>query len=251
MKKFFYLIGVIALIAGGVMMLKDENGFLASLFGLAVAGGGLGLILLTFIASKIRDKNTQNNFEDGADSNLSLEMKVNHAISSARQNSFKSQSEIRRLTAWCNDAIFSTFHQEYEKEGNFYEKEKLMEKFNEIKEKYASRVSFPTLDKCEGIVKDYQLKIDGYKERLSAFEKQEKEYTELKGKLQLAKQQEKRMAKLNSHQQKLENASEREGLSIIESTGEMQQLSMGDIAKEVEEKELYYKQLEELNWKYK
>lgn len=251
MKKIFYTIGLVAMIIGGVMMFKDENGFFASLIGLAIAGGGLGLVLLTFIASKIRDNNTQDNFDGGSDSDLSLEMKVNHAISSARQNSFKSQSEIRRLTAWCNDAIFSTFHQEYEKEGNFYEKEKLMEKFDEIKDKYASKISFETLDKCENIVKDYQLKIDGYKERLAAFEKQEKEYTVLKGKLQQAKQQMKRMAKLDSHKEKIENASDKESLSILESTGEMQQLTVGDIAKEVAEKELYYKQLEELNFKYK
>lgn len=237
------------MVAGAIGLSVD--GIMSSLIGFVALGGGLALMLITFIVGKIMDKNVQENFDQGSDNNLSLEMKVNHAISSARQNNFKAQSEIRRLTAWCNDAIFSTFHQEYEKEGVFYEKDKLMDKFGEIKEKYSNKMSFETIDKCEHIVKDYQLKIDGYKERLEAFEKQEKEYTELKGKLQAAKQREKKLAKLDSHSKKLESASEKEGENIIASTGEMQQLSMGDIAREVEEKELYYKQLEELNFKYK
>jgi hypothetical protein len=219
--------------------------------GLLTSGGGLVLILLTFIIGKMMDKNIQDGFDKGNSPDMSLEMKVNHAIATARQNKFKAQSEIRRLTAWCNDAIFSTFHEQYEKVGVSYDKEKLLDNFGEIKEKYASALSFETLDKCEHIVGDYKTKIDGYKERINIFDKQQEEYSEYKAKLQELKQQERRMKKLDAHQGKLEDASMKEGLSIVETEVEHRQLSEGDLAREIAEKEAYYKSLEELNFKYK
>jgi len=247
MKKIFYGLGIIAMILGIIGMVVD--GFISSALGLIALLGGAGLMLLTFIVGKIADKNVQDGFDQGND--MSIEMKVNHAISSARQNSFKAQSEIRRLSSYCNTAIFDTFHLEYEKVGARYDKDKLMENYDEIKEKYAQNLSFETSDKCDSIVNDYKLKIDGYKERISTFEKQEKEYTELKAKLKEAKQQEKRMARLEAHQQKLDNAAITEGHSIVAAEDNLETMTMSDIAREVEEKELYYKQLEELNYKYK
>ena len=133
----------------------------------------------------------------------------------------------------------------------YYDKEKLLDNYGAIKEKYGTSLSFETTDKCDRIVGDYKSKIDGYKERIGIFEKQQEEYAELKAKLQALKQQEKRMNKLDAHQGKLEQASQAEGLSIVESQSDFRQLSEGDIAREVAEKEAYYKQLEELNYKYK
>lgn len=246
MKKLLYIVGVIALLGGLISFLFSSHWFM----GMLVAGGALVLILLTFIIGKMMDKNIQDGFDKGSNPDMSLEMKVNHAIATSRQNKFKAQSEIRRLTAWCNDAIFSTFHEQYEKVGVSYDKEKLLDNFGEIKEKYASALSFETMDKCEHIVSDYKTKIDGYKERINIFDKQQEEYAELKAKLQELKQQERRMKKLESHQGKLEDASMKEGLSIVETEGNFRQLSEGDIAREVAEKEAYYKSLEELNFKY-
>jgi hypothetical protein len=246
MKKILYILGVIALV-GGLIGSFAGHWFL----GLLTSGGGLVLILLTFIIGKMMDKNIQDGFDKGNSPDMSLEMKVNHAIATARQNKFKAQSEIRRLTSWCNDAIFSTFHEQYEKVGVSYDKEKLLDNFGEIKEKYASALSFETLDKCEHIVGDYKTKIDGYKERINIFDKQQEEYTDYKAKLQELKQQERRMKKLDAHQGKLEDASMKEGLSIVETEVEHRQLSEGDLAREIAEKEAYYKSLEELNFKYK
>lgn len=246
MKKLLYILSVLALV-GGLIGMFVGHWFI----GMLTAGAGVALLLLTFIIGKLMDKNIQDTFDKGVNPDMSLEMKVNHAISSSRQNKFKAQSEIRRLTAWCNDAIFSTYHEQYEKVGVSYDKEKLLDNFGEIKEKYASALSFETTDKCDHIVNDYKMKIDGYKERIEVFDKQQEEYAELKAKLQALKQQEKRMKKLDAHQGKLEEASYNEGLSIVETEGNFRQLSEGDIAREVAEKEAYYKSLEELNFKYK
>jgi hypothetical protein len=247
MRKILYIIGAIALVGGIIGTLFGGHWFMGPL----MAGGGGLLLLLTFIIGKLMDKNIQDGFDQGNSADMSLEMKVNHAIATARQNKFKAQSEIRRLTAWCNDAIFSTFHEQYEKVGVSYDKEKLLENYGEIKDKYASALSFETADKCDHIVNDYKTKITGYTERISVFDKQQEEYAELKEKLQALKQQERRMKKLESHQGKLEDASMKEGLSIVETDSNFRQLSEGDIAREVAEKEAYYKSLEELNFKYK
>ena len=249
MKKIFYGIGAISMIGGLAGLICD--GIVSSAIGLCALAGGAAVIAATFVISKLMDKGIQDGFDQGNSSDLSIEMKVNHAISTARRNSFKAQSEIRRLSAWCNNAIFDTFHAEYEKAGAYYEKDKLTASFGEIKEKYSHNLSFEAIDKCESIVNDYQLKIDGYKERLSAFEKQEKEYTELKGKLQAAKQKEKILARLGAHDQKLDSAAITEGHSIVAASDSLESMTMEDIAREVEEKEIYYKQLEELNYKYK
>lgn len=247
MKKIFYGLAIIAMALGLVGMITD--GFISSAIGLVAICAGAVLMLLTFIIGKMMDKNVQDGFDKGID--MSIEMKVNHAISNARQNSFKAQSEIRRLSAWCNNAIFDTFHAEYEKAGQYYEKDKLMESYGDIKEKYSGKVSFETIDKCDNIVNDYKLKIDGYKERLQTFEKQEKEYIELKAKLKEAKQNEKRLARLEQHNEKLDTAAITEGHSIVAAEDNLETMTMSDIAREVEEKEIYYKQLEELNFKYK
>ncbi len=210
--------------------------------GVMATGAGAAIAIIGLIIHKIMNKGIQDNFDGGDSKNMSIEMKVNQAISNSRKNKFKAQSEIRRLTAWCNDAIFSTYHAEYEKAGAFYNKEELLDKYDEISEKYGQGISFETSDKCRSVVNDYQLKIDGYKERINVFEQKEKEYSDLKDKLKQIKQQEKLMKKLESHEAEVQ--------SMLASDSEMEQLTMGDIAREVTEKEEYYKQLEQLDFKY-
>lgn len=248
MKKLMLGLGIAIAAAGGVMMIKSHT-----ITGIILMAAGGLWCLATLIISRLMDKHIQDNFDQGTSGgDQQLEMRVNQAISGSRQNKFKAESEIRRLNAWCNDAIFSTYHAEYEKAGESYNKDTLMEKFGEIKEKYSSALSFETADKCDRIVNDYQLKIDGYKERIGIFEQKEKEYTELKAKLKAIKQQEKINNKLKAHQEKLDEATMTEAISMVEAEDQqLEQLSMGDVAREVAEKEEYFRQLEQLEFKYK
>ncbi|MCQ2253679.1 MAG: hypothetical protein MJZ61_09530 [Bacteroidales bacterium] len=246
MRKLMLGLGVGIIICGVAMLIKGHT-----LIGGCLMAGGVLWDLLTLIIGRAMDKHVQESFDQGT-GDQSLEMRVNQAISSSRQNKFKAESEIRRLNAWCNDAIFNTYHAEYEKVGSSYNKESLLENFNEIKDKFSGAVSFETADKCERIVNDYKLKIDGYKERIKVFEEKEQEYTELKAKLKAIKQQEKINQKLSGHQKKLESASMTEAISMVEAEdNSVQQLSIGDVAREVAEKEEYFRQLEQLEFKYK
>ncbi|MBR4265092.1 MAG: hypothetical protein IKQ46_03460 [Bacteroidales bacterium] len=247
MKKIFYSIGILLAVIG-LFVFLFKSGLIGAVLGIL----GFVTVIATLFVTKLIDAGNQTGFDGGSDGKLSLEMKINQAISGARQNKFKAQSEIRRLTAWSNDAIFNTYHAEYEKvPANSYKKDELLEKYDEIRDNYGASLSFETMEKCDGIVRDYKQKIDGYKSRIEVFDKQEQEYVVLKEKIKAVKQHEKLMKKLDAHQNKLESASDKEAMSIVAGDPEMAQLSMGDIEKEVAEKEEYFRQLDKINYELK
>ena len=246
MSKVFYALGFAGIVAGVIAFVTgSEIGGL--LFGI---GGGVTL-LMTFFVEKLIEAGNPEHIESVPEGNVSIEMKINRAISAARQNKFKAESEIRRLKAWSNDAIFTTYQPEFEKVGANYPKEKLFENYNEIREKFGAGLSFETMEKCDGIVKDYSQKISGYQERMQVFDKQEEEYITLKEKIKAVKQHEKMMKKLESHEGKLETASDKEAASIVAGDYDLSQLTMSSIEKEVTEKEEYYRQLDQINFQLK
>ena len=243
MSKIFYGLGGIAAVLGVILLISGHG-----IMGVISLVSGAVIMLATLFATKLIDAGSQGNIVSGQDGNLSVEMKINQAISGARQNKFKAENESRRLTAWSNDAIFTAYHQEYEKVGANYQKDALLDNYNEIREKYGTSLSFETMEKCDGIVKDYAQKIEGYKSRIDVFDKQELEYTELKNKIKAVKQHEKMMNKLQAHKSKIEAASEREAASIVAGDYDMAHLTMDSIAKEVSEKEEYFRQLDKINY---
>ncbi len=248
MSKIFYIIcGLIA--CTGVV----EFAFLGNLFlgGLLTVIGVFGLVV-TFFVKKLIEAGGGSEIPSVSDNtNKSVEMKINQAISAARQNKFKAESEIRRLTAWSNDAIFTTYKPEFEKVNANYSKDTLLDNYTEIREKFSPNLSFETMEKCDSIVKDYEQKISGYKERIGVFEKQEQEYIVLKDKMKALKQHEKMMNKLESHSKKLEAATDKESLSIVAGDYDMSKLTMETIEQEVNEKELYFKELDKINFELK
>lgn len=246
MKKILYGVGAVLAVVGIIVWATGS-----SFTGFLLGGLGLLTIVATFFGSKLIDAGQQGGFDGGPDGTQSVEMKINQAISAARQNKFKSESEIRRLTAWSNDAIFTTYHAEYEKVNVNYQKDSLLDNYMEIREKYGTNLSFETMEKCDGIVKDYQQKIEGYKQRISVFDKQEEEYKVLKDKIKAVKQHEKLMKKLDSHDAKIESATDKEAQSMVAGDYDLSQLTMGSIAKEVAEKEEYFKQLDQINYQLK
>lgn len=249
MSKIFYILGGVTA-ATGVVMAVSGSTFL----GAVICAAGLAVCGVTLFATKLIEagKNGGGEIPSVSDSgNRSVEMKINQAISGARQNKFKAESEIRRLTAWSNDAIFVAYHPEFEKVKANYRKEELLENYGEIREKYGAGLSFEAMEKCDGIVKDYSQKISGYKERMKVFDAQEKEYIVLKDKMKALRQHEKMMNKLEGHTQKLETASGNEAASIVAGDYDMSQLTMESLEKEVSEKELYFKELEKINLELK
>ena len=235
------------MIVGGLVGYLLGNSFL----GPVISGIGVVSLLVTFFAKSLIDAGKNPDIPSMPEGNKSIEMKINQAISAARQNKFKAESEIRRLTAWSNDAIFTTYKPEFEKVKADYKKDSLLENYDEIREKFSVNLSFETMEKCDSIVKDYEQKINGYKERIEVFEKQEQEYIVLKDKMKALKQHEKMMNKLESHSQKLEAATDKESQSIVAGDYDFSQLTMTSIEQEVAEKELYFKELDKINYELK
>ena len=244
MKKILYILSL-AVVGFGAFGFITGGG----LTSLLLLGGGALLGIGTFVSGKLIDASVEAGFDGG--NAMSVEMKINNAISEARQNKFKAESEIRRLTAWSNDAIYSAYSQVFDAKGVMMEREKLLDNYNKIKEEYVGQIPFETEDKCDQIVKDYQSKIEGYKQRIGIFEKKQQEYTELKEKMKQVKQNEKRMRQLEKHQQKIEAADKKEIDSIAAGEYDLSGLTMGDLEQEVAQREEYFKQLEQLNYQYK
>ncbi|MBR6177884.1 MAG: hypothetical protein IKQ70_08390 [Bacteroidales bacterium] len=237
MKKVLY---ILSLILVGI-------GLISSLFGHGIIGfilGGCGVLLAitTFISGKLIDASNQSTFDNGE---ASLEGKINNQIAESRRNKFKAESEIRRLTSWSNDAIFSAYSAAAQKEGVMLEKDKLYEHYDQIREQFGPKIEFEAEDKCDNIVKGYRDKINGYKERITVFDQKQDEYLKLKDKIKAVKQKEKLMKKLESHDNHMEQADERELNSIAAGEYDLSQLTMGSLEQEVLEREEYYKQLEE------
>ena len=246
MSKIFYGLGFAGLAAGIAFMASGRQ-----ISGLLLAIGGGVTLLMTFFVKKLIEAGNPEHIDSAPEGNASLEMKINQKIAGARQNKCKAESEIRRLTAWSNDAIFTAYQPEFEKVNAHYQKDELLSKYGEIREKFGAGLTFETMEKCDGIVKDYSQKISGYKERMEVFDKEQQEYIALKEKIKAVKQHEKMMKKLQSHEAKLENASEKEAASIVAGDYDLSRLSMDSIEKEVAEKEEYYRQLDKINFQLK
>ena len=237
MKKLLYILSL-TMVGGGIIASMLGHSFI----GLLSAGCGVALAIITFVSGKLIDASQQTTFDKGSES---LEMKINNQISESRRNKFKAESEIRRLTSWSNDAIFTAYSEAAQKEGILLEKDKLFDNYDSICEQLGAKIEFEAEDKCDNIVKEYKTKIDGYKERIEVFDKKQDEYMKLKEKIKAVKQKEKMMKKLEGHDNHIEQADERELNSITAGEYDLSQLTMGDLEQEVFEREEYYKQLEE------
>lgn len=237
MKKILYVLSLV-MVGIGIFSWLFDHGFI----GFLLMGGGALLALLTFVGGKLIDASAQTSFDKGE---VSLEMKINNQIRESQSNKFKAESEIRRLTSWSNDAIYSAYSFVAQQEGVLLEKDKLYDKYDQIHERYGAKIEFEAEDKCDNLVKGYRDKINGYKERIEVFSKKQEEYLALKEKIKAVKQKERMMKKLEGHDKHLEQAEEREIGSIAASDYDLSQLTMGDLEQQVLEREEYYKQLEE------
>ncbi|MBQ9212427.1 MAG: hypothetical protein IJ150_00585, partial [Bacteroidales bacterium] len=103
MAKIFYALGGL-MVGGGIAAYVLGSHFL----GAVISALGVVTLIVTFFVKNLVEAGG-NPIPSVPESNKSVEMKINQAISSARQNKFKAESEIRRLTAWSNDAIFTTY----------------------------------------------------------------------------------------------------------------------------------------------
>jgi len=218
---------------------------LITILGIAVVAIVVVAVLAVVIFKKLisASKNATEQEDDGV---RSLESKIRNSLSKARQEKFKADSKVKRLTGWANDAIQTTYSDLFP-EGMPYAKEELVVNYNELKTKYGEKMSYEQMDKCDQIVVGYKNQIDAEESKIKTFDKIQKEYEELKNKVLETKAKERKQAKLDKHAKRLQSTED----DISADTAAIEQgYKLEDLTKEVELKEEYINQLERLSYEY-
>jgi len=234
MKKVVLIVGGIFIIFGLLLLIVGFTFF-------GIIGGALGVIILISAALINASKSETEGQE------FEIESQLRKSISKARQDKFKSESNINKLTQWAEDTIMNTFTADLFPEGQPFTRSEVLEKWSEIKESHADKVSYEVLDKCNDVVKGYMNQIELEKSKIKAFEKLQTEYEGLKEKVRVAKQNSKKSQRIDKQNKKLQNM--QEDVSGMASAIELE-YNMDDLSKEVELKQEYFKQLEQLQYQY-
>ena len=200
------------------------------------------VLLVIFISLKLI-KSSKESTSGGQE----LGSKIRNSLSKARQQKFKAESKINRLNEWAINAITTTYSDLFPNGTLPYEKAELLKNYPELQGKYAEKITFEQADKCDNIVNGYIRQIEAEKSKIVAFDKIQKHYEELKEKVKLTKHKQKKQKKLDKHTSRLEKAQD-----DISGTAKIfeHEYNLEDLKKEVELKDEYINQLEQLNYKY-
>lgn len=233
-KKNIVIISAI-LIAVGLILF-----FLISvILGLLVAGAGILVLISSALIGASKAETESQEFE--------IESQLRKSISKARQDKFKSESNINKLTQWAEDTIMNTFTADLFQGGQPFTRSEVLKKWEEIKEKHADKVSYEVLEKCNDVVKGYLNQIDLEKSKIKVFEKLQTEYEGLKEKIRVTKQNSKKSQRIDKQGAKL--SAIQDDTSGMASAIKLE-YTMDDLSKEVELKQEYFKQLEQLQYQY-
>ncbi len=214
------------------------------IIGIAVVAIVLVIVLAVVISKKLIGASKNATQED--DGARSLESKIRNSLSKARQQKFKADSNVKRLTGWANDAIQTTYSDLFP-EGMPYGKDELVVNYNELKTKHGEKISYEQMDKCDQIVVGYQNQIEAEESKIKTFNKIQKEYEELKDKVLETKAKERKQGKLDKHAKRLQSADD----DISADAAAIEEgYKLEDLTKEVELKEEYINQLEKLSYEY-
>ncbi len=201
-----------------------------------IAGGAILIILfiVLLVLSSKKSKGSENE----------IETQVREALSKIRQQKFKAENKITRMLEWANSAIYTTYSDLF---GAEYSKPQLLENYEEIKQKYGDQIPATQLEKTDNIVNAYKQHIEIEKVKIENLEKLQKEYEELKEQIKIAKAQEKTNKQLDSHIKRLK---ESEMDTSAEENIIKSRYTLEDLTREVQERQIYIEQLEELTDKY-
>ncbi len=174
----------------------------------------------------------------------SIKEQIRTLRSKIRQQKFKAENNIKRLSEWAADAIYTTYSDLF---GDKYTKSELLENYEKIRADYATKIDTLKANKCDEIVNSYLSIINAEKSKIEALEKMDVKYKALYDQILKSERERKQMQKLDSHYKKIEAFdADIEGEKTIANS----ELNYDEIRKELEYKQEYFKQLEELSYKY-
>ena len=205
----------------------------------------VAVVVAVIIAKKLIGASKNATQEEG-EGTRALESKIRNSLSKARQQKFKADSTVKRLTGWANDAITTTYSDLFP-EGMPYSKNELIVNYSELKTKHGEKISYEQMDKCDQIVTGYQNQIEAEKAKIVTFDKIQTEYEVLKDKVRDARAKERKQGKLDKHTERLQTA--KDDISADANAIE-QGYKLEDLTQEVALKEEYIDQLEKLTYEY-
>lgn len=200
--------------------------------------GGLLIVLFIFLLARSSKKTK------GEGGTSDLEGQVRSALSSIRQQKFKSDAKIKRLQEWANDAIDTTYGNLF---GDKFFRTTLYEQYDEIKMQFSTKVPAAQVEKTDQIVASCINHMLTEKSKIETLDKLQKEHEALRQKLKESKMQQRQSKRLDKHVNRLNTSSD--DLSGEETIAKAD-YTLDDLKQEVELKQEYVKQLEELSLKY-
>jgi hypothetical protein len=235
-KHILYIVGALIFLLGIIFRIFFNFGFLFILLGLV-------FVLAIFVGDKLI--NASKSETDGTE--FELESQIRKAISKARQDKFKSEANINKLTMWAQETIVTAYDDLFPNGTMPFSKEKAFENYEKIKEEYGNKLTFEVLDKCDNVVKGYINQIELEKSKIKVFDKMQTEYEAMKEKIKIAKQQMKKSERVGKYENKLKTMQDdTSGLASAINN----EYTLDNLTKEVELKQEYFKQLEQLHYEY-
>ncbi len=238
LKAKLLIFGILA-IAGGIIVYF----FLKQLIILAIVLGIVGFIL-AIIALLIKGAKEITKQEEPPQD---IDSQIRRAITKARQDKYKSETNIQKLTQWAQDTVMNTFTPDLFPNGVPFKNIEALEKWELIKGEYGNKLSYEVLDKCSDLMQGFIKQIELEKSKIKIFDKLQTEYEDLKSKMNKIKTDErksKQIERQNDRLRTVQNDDSAVGNAIY------LEYNMEDLNKEVALKEEYQKQLEQLQYQY-
>lgn len=183
---------------------------------------------------------------------ISLKTKIENALKNAEKDKHDAVNEIETIKDWAAEAIVETYADVFPNGHLTYYKNKYkadaLENFEKYKTENADKIDPKIAERCEKIVKAYNLQIKLRESKLELYDKLVEKYQTTKEKLEELEIKAEKEDNIKKHEDRIKNLdnSENEYVDAMTDTAKFDELE-----REFELKTEYVKQLDVLNEKYK
>lgn len=180
-----------------------------------------------------------------------LELKMKGAIEKCEKDKRTAQKAVNDVKNWAADAIIETYADFFPNANLSYYRDKYkedaLEKYEQIKAEHGGKLEPDTVKKCDEVVAGYLNQIKLLHSKVELFDKLLNEHLKIKEKYDNLKAKNKKMDRLDKHDDRLKEMNEDAGtLASTYISGN----ELDEISKEFELKEAYHQELDKLNTQY-
>ena len=180
-----------------------------------------------------------------------LELKMKSAIEKCEKDKRTAQKAVDEVKNWAADAIIETYADFFPNANLSYYRDKYkedaLEKYEQIKAEHGGKLEPDTVKKCDEVVAGYLNQIKLLHSKVELFDKLLNEHLKIKEKYDNLKAKNKKMDRLDKHDDRLKEMNEDAGtLASTYISGN----ELDEISKEFELKEAYHQELDKLNTQY-